>query len=90
MKKLWTDVSWKDYCDFFDKHESKTIKKIHDLLKSIEREGAEKGIGKPEPLKHELAGFYSREIDKKNRIVYNVEGDTINIVQCGTHYHKGT
>ncbi len=88
MKKVWTDFAWNDYCSFFDKHETKIIKRIHELLADIERNGYNKGIGQPEPLKHELVGFWSRRIDSKNRLVYAVEDESILIAQCGTHYHK--
>ena len=56
------------------------------LLKDIERGGYD-GIGKPEPLKGNLSGYYSRRIDDYNRIVYKIENNIIEIVQCGTHYH---
>lgn len=88
MIKIWADVAWTDYCNFFDLHQLKTIKMIHELLKDIERNGFDKGRGQPEPLKHELSGYWSRRIDLENRLVYKVEDEKIFIVQCGTHYHK--
>ncbi len=64
----------------------KLLKKANKLLKDIERGGYD-GIGKPEPLKGNLSGYWSRRIDDCNRIVYRIENDVIEIVQCGTHYH---
>ena len=66
--------------------EQKTPQKANALLKDIERGGYE-GIGKPEPLKGNLSGYWSRRIDDFNRIVYRINGETVEIVQCGTHYH---
>ncbi|MCL1846254.1 MAG: Txe/YoeB family addiction module toxin [Defluviitaleaceae bacterium] len=83
MKKAWTDSAWEDYVGW--QTNKKTLKRINDLLKDIDRNGY-KGIGNPEPLKHDLAGYWSREIDKKNRIVYKIENGEIIIAQCGTHY----
>ena len=64
------------------------LKPTHELIKDIERNGADKGRGQPEVLKHELTGYYSRRIDPANRLVYKVDGDKLNIVQCGTYYHQ--
>lgn len=88
MVKVWSDLAWDDYSEFFDKHQKNLIKSVHDLLKDIERNGVDKGKGQPEPLKHELAGYWSRRIDKENRLVYKVVEEKIYIVQCGTHYHQ--
>ena len=85
MKKTWTDEAWEDYLNL--QNDKKLLKKANALLKDIERGGYE-GIGKPEPLKGTLAGYWSRRIDDYNRIVYKIEGEVIEIVQCGTHYHQ--
>ena len=85
MKKTWTDEAWEDYLNL--QNDKKLLKKANTLLKDIERGGYE-GIGKPEPLKGNLAGYWSRRIDDYNRIVYRIDGEIIEIVQCGTHYHK--
>ncbi|MBO5400773.1 MAG: type II toxin-antitoxin system YoeB family toxin [Spirochaetaceae bacterium] len=58
------------------------------MIKDIERNGADKGRGQPEALKHEFTGYYSRRIDPANRLVYKVDGDKLNIVQCGTTTRK--
>ena len=64
--------------------DKKTLRRINELLKDIDRNG-HKGIGKPEPLKH-IKGYWSREIDKKNRLVYKIENGEVKIIQCGAHY----
>ena len=85
MKKTWTEEAWEDYLNL--QNDKKLLKKANTLLKDIERGGYE-GIGKPEPLKGNLAGYWSRRIDDYNRIVYRIDGEIIEIVQCRTHYHK--
>lgn len=70
MKKIWFDEAWEDYI-YWQQQDKKTLKRINALLKEIERENF-KGIGKPEPLKGELSGFWSRRIDDTNRIVYRI------------------
>ena len=84
MKKAWTDEAWEDYLML--QNDKKLLKKANALLKDIERGGYD-GIGKPEPLKGNLSGYYSRRIDDYNRIVYKIENNIIEIVQRGTHYH---
>lgn len=78
----WTNKSWEDFTLLND---HKTIKKVIKLIKDIERNGYT-GIGKPEPLKGDLSGYWSRRINSKDRIVYRIDGDNVIIVQCGTHY----
>ena len=65
--------------------DKRLIKKINILIKDIKRNGNE-GIGKPEPLQHELSGYWSRRIDDKNRLVYKVSDNQITIVACANHY----
>lgn len=69
----------------WEKEDKKTLKRINDLLKDITRNNYE-GIGKPELLKGDFSGFYSRRIDEKNRLIYRVEGDVIFVIACKTHY----
>ncbi len=76
--------AWDEYLHW-QNTDKRTLKKIHALLKDIVRNPYD-GIGKPEPLKGEFSGYYSRRIDDKNRIVYTVEDDRIRIFQCGSHY----
>ena len=70
---------------YWQTQDRKTLKKINKLLQDIERNGYN-GIGNPEPLKHDLSGFWSVEINEKNRIVFRVEDGNIEIIQCGSHY----
>lgn len=84
MIKIWDEDAWEDYL-YWQTEDRKTLKRINQLIKDIER-NRNVGIGKPEPLKGDLSGFWSREIDKKNRLVYRIEKDEIQIIQCRTHY----
>ena len=89
MDKLWTDNAWEDFLQI--QSDKRLLKRIQALLNDIDRNGYD-GIGKPEPLKGEFSGYWSRRIDDFNRIVYRiVKTDSkkhIEIIQCGTHYHK--
>ena len=89
MDKLWTDEAWEDL--LFLQSDKKLLKKINAFLKDIDRNEYD-GIGKPEPLKEDLSGYWSRRIDAYNRIVYRIIENKgkkyIEIIQCGTHYHK--
>ena len=84
MKKIWFDEAWEDYT-YWQTQDKKTLKRINMLLKDIER-GNFDGIGKPEPLKGDMSGFWSRRIDDVNRLVYRIRGDVISIVSCKGHY----
>lgn len=84
MIKMWHDLAWEDYLNW-QTRDKKTLKRINKLLRDIERNGY-KGIGKPEPLKHDLSGFWSVAIDDKNRIVFRITEGKLEILQCGTHY----
>ena len=84
MSKLWQNEAWEDYV-YWQTQDRRTLKKINRLLQDIERNGYN-GIGKPEPLKGDLSGFLSVEIDDKNRIVFRIENGNIEIIQCGSHY----
>ena len=86
MNKVWTDEAWEDYL-FWQKQDKKILKRINMILKDIDRNSYE-GIGKPEPLKHEFQGFWSRRIDEVNRLVYRINDGQIEIVQCRFHYSK--
>ena len=80
----WTEDAWNDY-EYWQKTSKEKVKQINKLIKAIKREPFD-GIGKPEPLKHDLAGYWSRRIDQEHRLVYEVQEDTIIIVQCRFHY----
>jgi len=84
MIKVWSDEAWSEYL-FWKTQDKKTLKRINQLLQDIDRNGYD-GIGKPEPLKHEYQGFWSRHIDETNRLVYRIENGQIEIAQCGSHY----
>ena len=84
MHKVWFDEAWEDYV-FWLSQDKKTIKRINVLIKDIERNRLE-GMGKPEPLKGDLAGFRSRCIDETNRIVYRFCGEVLEIISCRDHY----
>lgn len=86
MKKIWFDEAWSDYL-YWQGQDKKTIKRINALIQDIERNGFDKGIGKPEPLKENLNGLWSRRIDEVNRLVYRVEGEILQIVSCKGHYN---
>lgn len=83
MHKSFSDQGFEDYL-YWKFHDRKTLKKINDLLKDIERNGVAKGIGKPEPLKHRPG--WSRRIDEGNRLVYDVHGEHLYIIACKGHY----
>ena len=70
---------------YWQTQDKKTLKRINAIIKDIDRNGYE-GIGKPEPLTENWAGYWSRRIDEKNRLVYKIVDGTIRIAQCRTHY----
>ena len=84
MTKIWHELAWEDYV-WWQTQDKKTLKRINKLLQDIERNGYS-GIGKPEPLKHDLSGFWSVHIDDKNRIVFRIIDGKLEILQCGSHY----
>ena len=86
MNKLWTDEGWDDYL-YWQTQDKKTLRRLNKLLADIERNGHE-GIGKPEPLKGNLSGWWSRRIDDTNRIVYRFVDGNLEISQCRGHYDK--
>ena len=83
-KFLFTEDAWEDYL-YWQTQDKKTLKRINQLLQDIERYGYN-GIGKPEPLRGDLSGFWSRRIDDEHRIVYRVTEDRVEIIQCRGHY----
>ena len=85
MIKVWDDFAWEDYL-YWQKQDKKTLKRINQLLQDIDRNGYS-GIGKPEPLKGNLQGFWSRRIDDVNRLVYRIVDNRIEILQCRSHYN---
>ena len=86
MRVIFSRNSWEDYLSW-QAEDKKMLKKINGLIKDIERSPNE-GLGKPEPLKYDLAGLWSRRIDREHRLVYQVNGDDISIYSCRFHYDK--
>ena len=84
MGLMWEDRAWEDYI-YWQSQDKKTLKKINALIKDIQRNTYE-GIGKPEPLKENLSGFWSRRIDEENRVVYYEQKGTVFILSCRGHY----
>ena len=83
MRLLWEDRAWDDYL-YWQTQDKKTLKRINALIKDIQRSTFD-GMGKPEPLKHNLSGWWSRRIDDTNRIVYYEQDGIIFIVSCRGH-----
>ncbi|MFP3801949.1 Txe/YoeB family addiction module toxin [Paraburkholderia sp. SIMBA_027] len=81
---MWTSEAWGDYV-YWQGQDKKTLKRIIQLIKDMQRTPFE-GIGKPEALKENLTGFWSRRIDETNRLVYEVASTQINVVSCRYHY----
>ena len=84
-KLVWTDEAWKDY-SYWQTQDKKTLKRINKLIEDLKRDDPFAGIGKPEPLKENLTGFWSRRIDETNRLVYAVDEDFITVISCRYHY----
>ncbi len=84
MHKIWFDEAWIDYI-YWQTQDKKTLKRINNLIKDTERSPFE-GIGKPEPLKGDLSGFWSRRIDDTNRFVYRINNDKLEILSYRGHY----
>jgi toxin YoeB len=84
MKLIFSEHAWDDYL-YWQRLDKKLVKRINLLIQDIQRSPFE-GIGKPEPLKHALSGYWSRRIDDEHRFVYKVETDSILIAQLRHHY----
>jgi toxin YoeB len=80
----WTDAAWSDYV-YWQRQDKKTLKRINKLITDTKRSPFE-GIGKPEPLKENLSGFWSRRVDESNRLVYAVNDNHITVISCRYHY----
>jgi toxin YoeB len=86
MRLLWSDEAWEDYV-YWQQNDPKVLEAINDLIRDIRRDPF-KGLGKPEPLKHSLAGWWSRRITREHRLVYRVSGrnaELLEIIQCRYH-----
>lgn len=86
MRVIFLKISWEDYTSWYAE-DKLLIKKINDLIKDIQRTSYE-GKGKPESLKYDLSGFWSRRIDREHRLVYRIEENDLLIYSCRYHYDK--
>lgn len=84
MNIVFTSHAWEDY-EYWLQTDKAMIKRIHMLIKDIRRDPFA-GIGKPEPLKHQYAGFWSRRIDDEHRLIYCIRDSALQIIQCRYHY----
>jgi toxin YoeB len=84
MRLIFSKISWEDYISW-QAEDKKMLKKINELIKNIQKSSQE-GSGKPEPLKYDLTGLWSRRIDREHRLVYQVSGKEIFIYSCRFHY----
>ncbi|MFI5158671.1 MAG: Txe/YoeB family addiction module toxin [Sphingobacteriales bacterium] len=84
MKMVFLDAGWEDYL-YWQGTDKSIVKKINALIKEVERTPFERS-GKPEPLKHNLTGWWSRRINLEHRLVYKIDNDSIVILQCRYHY----
>jgi len=84
MKIVFSSQGWDDYLHW-QTNDKQILKRINELIKDVQRSPYQ-GIGKPEPLKHALSGFWSRRINEEHRLVYRVEGASILIAQARYHY----
>jgi toxin YoeB len=85
MIKSWSDDAWKDYMYWHQQNDKATIRKINNLIKSIDRTPFER-LGKPEALRNDLSGYWSRRITQEHRLVYRIKDDEIQILSCRYHY----
>ncbi len=84
MKLIFSELAWEDYL-YWQKQDRKLVERINKLIEATVRDPF-MGIGKPEPLKHAFAGFWSRRINDEHRMVYRVTGDQLEIAQLRFHY----
>ena len=83
---VWTHEAWSDYV-YWQSQDKKILKRINKLINDTKRSPFD-GIGKPEPLKENLSGFWSRRIDETNRLVYIVDDNQLTMISCCYHYEK--
>lgn len=84
MKLIFSENAWEDYL-YWQNTDKQILKRINELIKDIQK-NKHKGIGKPEPLKHNLCGYWSRRINNEHRLIYKIEEDKIMIAQLRYHY----
>ena len=86
MNKIFSDNACEEYTSWLAE-DRKILKRINELLKDIERNG-HKGLGNPEPLKHNFTGYWSRRITEEHRLIYSIDENNVNIISCRYHYKK--
>lgn len=86
MRIVWHEKAWDEYL-YWQKYDKRMLKCVNDLLQDTVRNGHE-GIGKPERLKGNLSGYYSKRIDGKNRLVYQITADGLEVISCKGHYSE--
>jgi toxin YoeB len=84
VRLVFADGAWEDYL-YWQQHDRKVVERINQLIREIRRDPFS-GVGKPEPLKHALSGFWSRRITDEHRLIYRVQGDELQIAQLRFHY----
>jgi len=84
MEIVWQENAWDDYL-YWQKNDRQKLKRINELIKDCQRNKFD-GIGKPEPLKENLSGLWSRRIDSEHRLVYKIQENRLHIIQCRFHY----
>jgi toxin YoeB len=84
MKLIFSEHAWEDYL-YWQKTDKKMVKRINELIRDIDRNKYE-GIGKPEPLRHNLSGWWSRRIDEEHRVVYKIQDESILLAQLRYNY----
>ncbi len=84
MRLIFADTAWEDYL-YWQQHDKRLLERINRLIRETQREPYS-GLGKPEPLRHALSGFWSRRITEEHRMVYKVEGDALLLAQLRYHY----
>jgi len=84
LKIVWFEEAWEDYV-YWQSQDRKTVKRINQILQDSVRNGFS-GIGKPEPLKGEFTGFWSKRIDDVNRLVFRIQGGVLEVLSCKGHY----
>ncbi|MBP8819586.1 MAG: Txe/YoeB family addiction module toxin [Syntrophomonadaceae bacterium] len=84
MNKVFTNTAWREYL-YWQNENRQILRRINELIKDIERNG-NTGIGKPEPLRHELSGYWSRRINNEHRLIYSIDEKNIYIISCLGHH----
>jgi len=84
MRIVFAENAWEDYL-YWQRTDQKILKRVNVLIRDIQR-NKHKGLGKPEPLRHSLSGYWSRRTDAEHRLVYKIERDAIHIAQARFHY----